>query len=302
MSVQRSPPSDPKLKAPTVSHHASDSALNITAREDTDDNFCNVTKRHKRSFNEYTEIPEQYMTEIKKMIAEMKAEQMQKLETLNSTINSLVKQNEKLQTSVDFMSSKYDDLLNKIDNLQRQNNDYKKSVTSLEKRIEILERNARSCTIEIRNIPKSSSENKKSMINVIKTVGEALCPDTPIQDFEIKEIYRSKSDALVIDFNNSARKESIVSAYRKHNKSKRLNQEPGFSTQNIKLAGTPKQIFISESLTSKAGRLHFVARQLVKKKKLTATWTSFGKVYVKKEEGQMPICIEEEDQLHKITS
>lgn len=304
MSVQRSPPgtntkSTPaKEMAPLM--YGSDSALNTTS-ETHADSFLNITKRQKRSFREFSDNSDQYITEIKSMISELKTQQEEKFESLRSSVNALITQDQEFRKSVAFMSKQYDDMISKINGLEKENSEYKKQVKTLEGRLEILERNSRSSTIEVRNVPKQPNENKQSMINIVKSVGIILCPETPIIDLEVKEIYRSKSESLVIDFINTNRKESVLAAYKKYNKSRRANKEPQLHAQHLNMPGATKPIFISEVLTSKAGRLHFLARQLVKNKKLAYTWTSFGKVYVKKEDGQAPIRIEDETELNKFS-
>lgn len=61
-----------------------------------------------------------------------------------------------------------------------------------------------------------------------------------------------------------------------------------------------RKVFISEQLTMKGRRLFYAARMNVKSKKLAAAWTSFGKVYVRKEEGSTPVRINEESDLDKL--
>lgn len=304
MSVQRSPPGTNSKRTPAKEMaplmYGSDSALN-TACETHADSFLNITKRQKRSFNEFSDNSDQYITEIKNMITELKMQQEDKFESLRSSLNALVTQDQEFRKSVAFMSKQYDDMLSKINGLEKENSEYKKQVKILEGRLEILERNSRNSIIEVRNVPKQPNENKQTMINIVKSVGTILCPETPIIDLEVKEIYRSKSDSLVVDFINTNRKEFVLAAYKQYNKSRRANKEPQLNTEHLNLPGAMKPIFISEVLTSKAGRLYFFARQLVKNKKIAYTWTSFGKVYVKKEEGQAPIRIEDEAELHKIS-
>lgn len=301
MSVQRSPP-EAKPTSPPPLMYGSDSALNITTSESPAACFLNVTQRQKRYINKSPDNSDHYMSEIKNMISELKIQQDEKFESLRSSINDLVNQNQEYRKSVAFMSKQYDEMLIKVNGLEKENSDNKKHINTLESRLEILERNSRSATIEIRNVPKQTNESKHNMINIIKTVGKTLSLETPIIDLEVKEIYRSKSEALIVDFSNINRKESILTAYKLFNKSRRLSKEPQFNTQNLNILGKASQpVFISEVLTSKAGRLHFIARQLVKSKKIAHTWTSYGKVYVKKEEGQVPIRIEEEADLHKLT-
>lgn len=153
--------------------------------------------------------------------------------------------------------------------------------------------------IEIRNIPRQPDENKQRITNIVQNIGSSLGLSTPIKDMEIKNIYRSKSEALVVDFVCTTRKESFLADYRKLNKARRDNKEPLLKTSQVQLASTgpPQTIFISEFLTAKVRRVFYLARGCVKEKKLAAAWTAFGRVYVKKNADSLPIRVEEDEDL-----
>ena len=153
---------------------------------------------------------------------------------------------------------------------------------TLENGLEQIERSERSSTIEIRNLPKQESENKRILIDIIQQLGSTLDLETPIHQFEIRDIFRPKSEVVVVDFTTTQRKESLITKYKKYNKSRRENKEPQLKSDHFKLPGLPCTIYISEYLTNKTQRLFYLARENVKNKKFIATWTSFGKVYIKK--------------------
>ncbi|XP_052755374.1 uncharacterized protein LOC128201709 [Galleria mellonella] len=212
----------------------------------------------------------------------------------------LINQNQEIQKSMEFISGQYEELLLKVGNLEHENVEYRKRVANLEGKLEVLERKTISSTIEIRNIPKQNNENKQILTDIVKNVGTALSLDMPIMDQEVRDIYRSKSEAIVIDFTSTNRKESLLTSFRYYNKSCRTNKKPQLNTQNINLPGMPRAVFVSEFLTNKARRLYYIARENVKNKKLLAAWTSFGKVYIKKEENQRPIRVENEVDISQI--
>lgn len=295
--VQRSPSkSTLPIKSPTT-HYGSDSAINKIVNDDT---LENVTKRYKRNFNEFcvqTNTPDDG---IKSMFSELKEQIDLKFESLTASVITITQQNDEMHKSVQFMSGKYDELLSKIDCLVQENTDYKTRIKTLENKLEYFENNARSTTVEIRNIPKQNNEHKKDLTNIIKDIGLVVGLETSIQDLEIRDIYRTKSEAIIVDFTSVTRKEAMVFTSKKFNKSQREAKKPQLNTSLIKLPGPTKPMFISECLTTKAQRLYYMTRGYVKTKKLSATWTSYGKVYVKKEEGQPPIRIQEESDILKI--
>lgn len=298
MSVQRSPPRSQPLDVPVATvHYNSDSALNTVGIKNSDDNYFNSTKRQKRTFGDLTEQPMSSFDELKFMFLEIKTQQDEKFDLLSNSMITIMNQNQEIQKSVVNIGSQYEDLQLKVTNLEQENCQYKKRVLSLEKKLDQLEKNARCTTIEIRNLPKLENESKSTLATAVQNLGKKLGLETVVHELEIKEIYRSKSEALVVDFTTTKRKESIIATFRKLNKARRSNGEPQLSSEHILLPGPPRTLFISEYLSSKARRVFYVAREHVKNKNLAAAWTSFGKVYVKKEETAVPVRIEEESEL-----
>lgn len=301
MSVRRSPPRDNvHLKTPPVLHYGSDPAISHTSAAAQSDNLHNTTKRQKRSLNEFTEHSTSAAVEIKLMFNDLKTQQDEKFDSLTSAIQVVINQNQDIQKSVDIITNQHEDMLMKICSLEKENNEYKKRVLILEHKIELLEKHTCNSSIEIRNVPKQANENKQLLANLVKNIGTALGSQSTIVDSEIRDIYRSKTETIVVEFSSATRKESFVSDYKMLNKSSREKKGQHFSTAQINVPGPPRPIYISEFLTVKARRAFYVARENVKNKKLVATWTAFGKVYVKKTEGAEPLRIQGEEDLLKI--
>lgn len=236
------------------------------------------------------------------MFADIKSQQDLKFEALSSAMNVIITQNQEIQKSIVSMNRQHEVLIQKTDSLEIENKECKARISVLENRVEILEKQTRCSTIEIRNIPKQEQENKQNVISIVQDIGSALGLASPIRGSEIREIYRTKNESIVVDFTSSGRKEAVVTGYRKLYKSRRENKEQQFNTSQINLPGAPRTIFISESLTGNARHVFFIARENVKNKKLIAAWTSYGKVYVKKDEGMAPARVDSEEALLKVIS
>lgn len=288
-------------KASTVQYN-SDSALNMATDKTLDDNYFN-TKRQKRSFDELLDKPltsVSLVSDIKSMFSEIKQQQDDKLEAISNTLLTIMSQNLDIQKSVEVMSNKHEQLLSKISDLETENKEYKHQMSIMESKIEILEKNAHCTSLEIRNLPKQKEENKGFLIDIVKNLVSTLDTDNPIQQTEIKDIYRPNPRTLIINFTTAIRKESLLTGYKTYNKQKRANKEPLLHSQHIGLDGTPSPIYLSERLTSKARRLFYVARENVRNNKLVASWTSYGKVFIKINEDSNPIPINDERDLQKL--
>lgn len=61
-------------------------------------------------------------------------------------------------------------------------------------------------------------------------------------------------------------------------------------------------IFVTEQLTAKMARLHFLARELVKSKQFKYCWTNYGRIYLRKDDNSRIINITNELQLKDLSS
>ncbi|CAB3230505.1 unnamed protein product [Arctia plantaginis] len=305
MSLQRTPPhttSVPKLNAPTNStlHYNSDSALNISNKPELEDNYFNITKRQKRTFEDVNNDSTCHFSDIQAMIIELKSQQEHKFVSLNSALNMIINQNSELQKSVESISSQHQELLSKISNVEKENRELKEQVSNLESHVNFFEKQLRCTTIEVRNLPKQTNETKRTLANRIQEIGAAVGLTTNIQESEIRDVFRLKSETILVDFTTTERKESFISKFKTFNKARRESKEPQLNTGHLDLPGHNKQLFISEYLSKQSRKLFYLARTNVKENKLAATWTSFGNIYVKKSEDSLPIRIKSEVELGRV--
>lgn len=83
----------------------------------------NITERKKRKFEESDSCDADV---IKEMFMVFAQDQTARFEELQSTINSLKEQNNKLTQSVELMSNKYDEFLHRISQLESERREEKK--------------------------------------------------------------------------------------------------------------------------------------------------------------------------------
>lgn len=288
----------------------SDPALNLqTPGNENRDVFINLTKRTKRKLHddsyEKSEMDRsELLTEISKLFTHSERTQSLKFDHLNTKMDDIIEQNLEIQKTICFFSEKYDELLERMDSAERENSALKTKICSLESKIDSLERNSRSAMLEINNLPSSSPESKDNLKECVCKIGAAIKCD--IQLTEIQNIFRIKSKTnsstngtVVVEFNNITKKENMLQAIRQHNK---LNMNSKLSTATIQLPGPPKPIFISESLTTYAKHLYYLARTLQKEGKCDSCWTYRGKIFIKKTPGSNPLCINTEQDLKNTVS
>lgn len=303
--TQRSPPETSHTTTP-VSHDntapcsGSDSDLNLISTDQ--DNFSQITKRAKLRLTNKPGKSDEVLNEFRLMFEKIQSNQETKYTALNSSINTILEQNLELQKKVDLLSSRCDTLVNKLEAVESDNKQLKTQIKSLDQKLETLERDARSTSIEIRNVPSQEHEDKSSLYNTVKIINSAIGCTTPVQESEIRNIYRNKTKAILVDFTTSSRKEELIQKYKQFSKEQRLSKQSPLSTANLNIPGPTKTIYLSEALTTKARRVFYLARELVKDRKVVAAWTSYGKVLIKLEENKPPLRVFNEEELACIVS
>lgn len=307
--LKRTPPNTPQPQG-------SDS--NLVVRSDIQTTGrSNVTQRKKKSEDDEKSRMDNLMTEMRSMFSSLvnqQTEQNKKIDSLQTALdeirsqNTVIKtqnseirsQNSELQKSIDFLSHKYDDAVNRINNIQAECNVTRDVVKTLESRVDYLERQIRVTSLEIKNIPVSVPENRTTLLSVVERLGNIV--KNPVTQNEIKEIFRIKSKSesvgsVIVEFVSSSSKERFLKSVKTYNKENRHNR---LNASHLLNNGLKTPIYISEALTTKTKRIYYLAREFIKTSEFEHCWTSNGKVYVRKREGFSSQLINSEEDLAKL--
>lgn len=178
----------------------------------------------------------------------------------------------------------------------------RKYISLLEDRVEELQRVGRKTNFEIRNVPRVNTEKKENLMDMVvglsKTIGCAM------EKSEIRDIYRVRAKKeggtatpIVVETSSTLLKTELLQrckAFNIKNKEKLRGKHLGLRI------GEETPIFVAEQLTAKCSRLHFLARDLAKNKSYKFCWTSFGKVFIRKDENSPIITIHSELQVQEL--
>ncbi|XP_045485555.1 uncharacterized protein LOC123689460 [Pieris rapae] len=299
MSTIRTP-TEPKMTAQTttpLNHYASDPQINISnCKIDNTDQFSFISRRTKRK---HEEITEQGMSQLLNMLNDFSSKQDAKMANLNAAITTILEQNSVIQNTVEFISSKYDEMLLSMQKLQEVNMSYKKQINSLQAKIDMLEKSSCATKLEIRNVPKSGQENKETLTSIVKNIGTAVGLHPTLVSSEVRDIYRTKSSSIIIDLTTTTMRDSLIAKTKSFNKEMKGSKKPQLNTSHINIPGPTHTIYLSEHLTTRSKHIFFLARGLVKSKKIAACWTSYSKVYIRVAEGQPSLRVDSEEDLQK---
>lgn len=294
MPLNRTPPVTPMNEELTGTALRNISQTGSTPNLSTMDSD-NITSRFKRKRDD-EECDISFKNEIRLLLAASTAKSDAKFADLQVAMREIIAQNTEIKESIAFASRQYDDMVTKIESLELERKADRHHIQQLEERVEGLERLLSSTKIEIRNIPKKQGESKEDLCKFL-TENTAKALGMPIQSCDIKDVFRAgKKDDLpiIVDFVSIAKKENIIKRVRKINTKSKLN------TTHFGLDTPTKPVYIAEKLTKNTQRTFFLARTYAKNNGFKYCWTSYGQVYLRKDDGQQHIIIRSEADLNNL--
>lgn len=300
MPLKRTPPISPsKLNSGENSRaYGSDSNIAVTKDMEVD---AIVPRNIKRRRGESGDSKKQFADIFDKWSMDQEC----KFTTIMKSMNDIKVQNndnyENIQRSIEFLSKKYDEALEKIRYLEGKNRDDLRYIKTLEAKLENCELNRRATCFEMKNIPVLQSENKENLASLVVETGKIL--NTTILQSDICDVFRinTKSETgkpIIVKLNSVLLRDKLLRNVKKYNKE---NKENKLNTSTLLLNGAKKPIYITENLSSQSNRLFYIARGYAKEKGFKFCWTSHGKIYLRKAEGAPAIRVEKECDLDSIS-
>lgn len=235
-----------------------------------------------------------FKREMKEMIAVQGRE-------LRQTLKEIQQSNASIESSVGFLTAQNEEYRKKIEQMEVQAKKDREQITMLEDRVEDLQRGNRKTCFEIKNVPKTNNETRDDLIKMVACLSKSV--GCKIETTDIKDIYRvhgkkeNKNSPIIVETASTIQKTDILKqckVYNTKNKDKLRAKNLGF-TRNEETS-----IFVAEQLTAKAARLFYLARDLAKTKSYKFCWTSFGRVFLRRDESTPKIRIHTEAQIHNL--
>lgn len=279
----------------------SDSDLSMVDKNvTTPPNF--VSRRTKRPRDDCCSGLDSFKTEMLNTISALFSAQKTELMTISKELKDIKQTNINIENSVDYLSKQNEELHRKINQMELQSTKDREYIHLLEDRVEDLQRNSRKTCLEIKNVPRKPHENKIDLVNMVVNLSKKIECEITISD--IKDIFRvqgkrdgNKNTPIIVETGSTLIKTNILKAckaYNIKNKEKLRAKALGFTLEDE----TP--IFVSEQLTARGARLYFLARELYKTQQYKFCWTSFGRVYVRKDEISPVVLINNESQITQL--
>lgn len=245
---------------------------------------------------------EGFKKEIISMIKSMFATQENEIKKIASTLKEIKETNLNIENSMAFLTKQNEEFKKKMEEMEIQAKRDKEYIILLEDKIEDLQRGSRKSSIEIKNVPKYNKETKENLIDMVVSLSKNI--NCEIKKTDICDIYRIKgkkqgtnNTPVVVEMSSTILKTDVLRMCKSFNikhKEKLCAKHLGFKSDG------DQPIFVSEQLTAKGARLHFLARDLTKSKGYKYCWTAYGKVYVKQHDDTPAILIKNESQVQAL--
>ncbi|XP_063891679.1 uncharacterized protein LOC135117140 [Helicoverpa armigera] len=228
-------------------------------------------------------------------------------ETLNRELQPIKEQMDKMDNSMLFMNSQYEELLKEyaaskdtVKELQKENLEMKMCINDLVSRVSQLEQQTRSNNVEIQCLPEKKQENLLQIVTQLsKVVGSGIV------DSDIKYCTRvakqsstnSRPRSIVVQLASPRTRDQFLAATIKYNKSNPNNK---LNTSHLGYAGPKTPIFITEHLSTTNKALHAAARIKAKELGYQFVWVRGGRIFMRKEQESEHILVRNKDTLNKL--
>lgn len=241
-------------------------------------------------------------------ITSWKEESDAKLACIQDSINELRRQNldilasnAEIEKSIDFLSSKYDDICTQLTTYQSQTKACDERLNRLEVATEEIERFSRSSSLEIRNLPLKQPLSQDKLARICLRIFGEMSVEIKLSDVYDIRCLPTKQDkkTILVTLNSVILKNKILKSYRDLN---RLNTNGKLNTSILGPEYPQQTIYVSENLTARARRLFYLAREFSKAENFKHCWTANGRVLLRKHDNDKLIVLSCESQLLDLKS
>ncbi|CAG4996395.1 unnamed protein product [Parnassius apollo] len=115
-------------------------------------------------------------------ISGIQVQQKEKLKALQQNTDEIRKQNDAIHVSMEYLLQENTELKKKVQKIESEQKESTAYIHTLENRIEVMERQGRCSSIEIRNVPVTKSESKEDLLNIVLSISTALKMKASVTD------------------------------------------------------------------------------------------------------------------------
>lgn len=292
------------LKKSKMNKSLSETDINQPEPLHTPPNFVSQRMKRGRDDMEDSLVKQlgEFKDEIRRMLGIFTERHEKDTQRITTTLNEIQKTNNQIESSIAYLTAQNEEYRIKIAQLEAQAREDKNCITVLEDKLEMMQISNQKTNFVIKNVPRRAGETKEDLLEMAMCLAKNL--DCSFTKRDIKDVYRTRArnsetnnTPIIVETVSTLIKTEIMKMGKAHIikfKSKLCCKHLGFKSQE----DTP--IFLSEHLTSRGSRLHFLARDLTKSGEFKFCWTAYGKVLLKKDEHSPTITVRNEQQIQQL--
>lgn len=244
-----------------------------------------------------------FKKEVISMMENLMANQEKELKSIfTPALTDIKKSNENIVSSIALLATQNEELTRKIEQLELKSRKDQEYITVLENKMEDMQRSQRKSNIEIKNVPKTATETKEDLVNMVVNLGRTI--NCSVTKSDVTDIYRVRgkkegqtNTPIVVELSSTILKTDVL----KMSKAFNIKYKTKLRAKHLGLTKNEETpVYVAEQLTTKASRLFFLARDLSKSKGFKFCWTSYGRVYVRKTENSAIVTITNESQINSL--
>ncbi|XP_013197509.1 uncharacterized protein LOC106140460 [Amyelois transitella] len=283
----------------------SDSNLDFITQTEVTPNFVGARIKRKRNNSPTSTGYEDFKEEIIGMLNVLTEKIENNSVSLTHAFDDMRQSIKTIQDKVSYVSTQNEIMQQILDIMEIERKKDQEYIHFLDNQLEDTQRSSRKASIEIRNVSPKQNETKEDLISMITTLSETVGCPTVICKRDVRDIYRVKKNkdrenkTVVLELTSALVKTDLLKAcktYNYKNKTSKLSiKHLGFKTDG------DSPIFLSEQLISKATRLYFLGRDLTRRNLFKYCWTTYGKVYLRKDDTSPIITITNESQIQTLS-
>ncbi|KAI5637948.1 hypothetical protein NE865_09323 [Phthorimaea operculella] len=286
-----------------IDFNNSSNDMSIALSDNSPLNYVSQRPHRQEDKIELTSQFNDFKEEMRKLITFYSTRHTEELSEIRTNLRELRETNLNIENAVRVLSAQNEDLQKKMISLENQVREERQYILYLEAKLEDAQCDTRKTNFQIKNVPKKVDETKQDLIDMALCLSKTV--ECRMEPGNIKDIYRVKGKnqkqnaPIIVETTSALLKADMLKKVKTFNtvtKQTLSAKHLGFKTSE----DTP--VFLSEHLTAKGSRLHFLARDLKKSRGYKFCWTSYGRVYVRKDENSPTILINSEDQVQQLLS
>lgn len=221
----------------------------------------------------------------------------------------LERENSETKKSLEFISSKYDDLIKNIEMvltnnkkledkmsvLQEENVNLRQEIESLRDAQDEMEQRSRGCNIDIHGIPEVKGENLMTLLDKMgSTVNVPLPSSSIVSVHRVARGHSSPSNRprnIVVQLSTKRLRDDVIAAVRTRR---------GLTTEQLGLGVPATNFYVNEHLTLKNKILFAKTRAAGKANGYKYIWVRNGSIMAKKDDLSRVVTIRREGDLQKM--